>query len=75
MAAEKKTKRDKKKVLNTNDYSHYHTPTPPHPHTINTASLITPVETVEGFIALLDAVDAGAVSTLELIRPARQESC
>ena len=37
--------------------------------TVNKTSLIAVVRAVVNLVALLGAVDAGAVSTLELIRP------
>lgn len=43
--------------------------------TVNTSGLVAPVQTVEDFVALLDSVDAGTVSALELVWTTRQEGC
>lgn len=41
--------------------------------TVDTAGFVAVVWTVVNFVALFGAVDAGAVTALELIRPTRQQ--
>ena len=43
--------------------------------TVDTARFIAVVRTVMDLVALLGAVDAGTISTLELIRTACQQGC
>lgn len=43
--------------------------------TVDTAGLVAVVRTVVNFVTLFGAVDAGSVTTLELIRPTCEQSC
>lgn len=43
--------------------------------TVNTSRFIAVIRTVVDFVALLGAVDAGTITTLEFIRTTRQQSC
>lgn len=43
--------------------------------TVDTAGLVAVVRTVVNFVTLFGAVDAGSVTTLELIRPTCEQGC
>lgn len=43
--------------------------------TVDTAGLVAVVRTVVNFVTLFAAVDAGSVTTLELIRPTCEQGC